>query len=1028
MVDKNPLEPGLYEALVTHRLKSQIELVSTAQLHVQARELGDLESADRLANFMERLIRRVIEAIPEPGRAKAAAALTESLITELALQGSSIEIASDGLADPVQILEAILKRLPDGSPQKLELPLTPLIDTTLLTNSPGEPRVGRELQAEIPSADSIDIVIAFIRWSGIYPYLQAFKEHCSRGGSLRILTTTYTNSTELRALRELERIGAEIKVSYDVSSTRLHAKAWLFRRRSEFSTAYIGSSNLSYSAMSQGLEWNVRVSGVRNAPVIDKMEAVFESYWANGDFVIFDEEEFAQRTKIDATSDISVLSDVEVRLLPFQERMLEELQVSRDAGHTKNLLVSATGTGKTVMAAVDFARLRDQLGNPRLLFVAHREEILDQARATFRHVLRSVSFGEKWVGGARPQKFDHVFASIQSLNSAGPERIEPNHFDVVIVDEFHHAAAATYKSLLLHLLPKQLLGLTATPERSDGLDILSYFDGRIASELRVWDAIEQQYLAPFSYYGIHDGVDLSEIPWRRGTGYEVAALANVYTGNDRWAGVVIEQLRRVIGDTNSMRALGFCVSISHAEFMAQKFRTAGIPSEVVVGTTSPELRAKHLSGLASGELNVIFAVDVLNEGVDIPAVDTLLMLRPTESATLFLQQLGRGLRKYSGKSQCTILDFVGVQRAEFRFELKLRALLSCTRKELVNQVQQGFPYLPAGSSMYLDEVSQRIVLDSIRNAIPSTWRKRVEELRQLGDVTLTRFLEETGLELEDIYANNRSWTELRREANIVATPAVDGKEKELLRAIGRLLHVNDRKRLAAYKTLILQGLLDESEGILGMNHRLSRMLAASLQVLSKDGNTSQGIAYVRTFPDVCRELIELFDVLETRIDHVHVECELPNSPLVTHANYSRLEILAAMGSGGDGKTPEWREGVKWDVESKTDILLITIDKSAASFSPNTRYRDYALSPNLIHWESQSTTAVSSPTGQRYLNQRTAETNVALFARRVNTERSFVFLGLADYVQHRGDRPIAITWKLRQSLPGDLFAQFAVAIA
>ena len=1026
MTDNPSLVPGLYELLVTRRIKSQIAEVPTLGLHVDSRALKDSESADRLASFMERLIRRTMEALPEEGRANAAAALTDSLIAELALHSSSNEILSDGLAHPAEILQAILRRQPDGSPQELELPLTPLLDTTLLTNSPGEPRVGSELKAEIPSADSIDVVIAFIRWSGILPYLEAFEDHCSRGGSLRVLTTTYTNSTELRALRELQRIGAEIKVSYDTTASRLHAKAWLFRRRSDFSTAYIGSSNLSYSAMSQGLEWNVRVSGVRNSDVIEKMEAVFESYWANGDFVDFDEAEFSERTQAATLSDISPLSSVEVRLAPFQERMLEELQVARDAGHSRNLLVSATGTGKTVMAAVDFARLKASMSNPRLLFVAHRGEILDQARATFRHVLRMPSFGEKWVSGLRPQKFDHVFASIQSLHRSGVEKINPSHFDVVIVDEFHHAAASTYATLLNHLEPQQLLGLTATPERSDGLNVLAYFEGRTAAELRVWDAIEQQHLAPFSYFGIHDGVDLRDVPWQRGKGYEIGPLTNIYTGNDRWAALVISQLRRVVSDINSMRAIGFCVSVQHAEFMAEKFNHAGIPSAVVVGTTSVESRSKILSDLSSGAIKTIFSVDVLNEGIDLPAVDTLLMLRPTESATIFLQQLGRGLRKFPGKTACVVLDFVGIQRSEFRFDLKFRALLSCTRVELERHIKQGFPFLPAGSSMQLDAVAQEIVLTSIRNALPSTWQKKIAELRQLGDVPLAQYLKETGLELEDIYVNNRSWTDLRRAAGVVVAPEARPDEKKLLRAIGRLLHINDRKRIAAYRHILLAGSPNSPES--DVDARFLRMLAASLGVLNKTRSATEGISLVRSFSDICQELVELFDLLDHAIDHVHSDCEIPNSPLVTHARYSRLEILAAMGIGGTGPTPEWREGVKWDPASNTDLLLITLDKSGSGFSPNTRYRDYALSAELIHWESQSTTSLSSITGKRYISQAKDGTNVALFARLVNSERSFIYLGLADYVQHRGERPIAITWKLRKPLPGDIYAQFAVAVA
>lgn len=262
-------------------------------------------------------------------------------------------------------------------------------------------------------------------------------------------------------------------MSYDTASTRLHAKAWLFHRTSGYSTAYIGSSNLSHSALVTGLEWNVRVSGVRNPDVVAKMVAVFDSSWANGDFVRFNRNS-SRLTEQAEPGQTLRMSPVEIIPMPFQERLLEQLELARSLGRHRNLLVSATGTGKTVMAAVDYARLRKHLVRDRLLFVAHREEILQQSRATFAHALRDAGFGELWVGGRRPARFEHVFASIQSLNHASFEAMAPDHFDVVIVDEFHHAAADSYRALLQHIAPRELLGMTATPERSDRLDVRAF--------------------------------------------------------------------------------------------------------------------------------------------------------------------------------------------------------------------------------------------------------------------------------------------------------------------------------------------------------------------------------------------------------------------------------------------------------------------------------------------------------------------------------------------------------------------------
>jgi superfamily II DNA or RNA helicase/HKD family nuclease len=1027
-VAERELEPGLYEAILTGALEKRLATLVAAVVTPKLRDLADAEAADRLSRHLAAVVTRAIEALPEEGRAQAGAGIVEKLIELLSEQSGAVDRGVDIPLGPVRVLSAILRRKPDGSPDVLEVPLTPLLDTTLLTNSPGEPRVGHELRAEVHSADSIDVVMSFVRLSGINPMLDALRRHSGEGKKLRLVTTTYTNSTELGALDELARLGAEIKVSYDTATTRLHAKAWLFHRRSGYSTAYIGSSNLTHSAMVTGLEWNVRVSGARNRDVVAKMTAVFESYWASSDFVLFDRDEFRERTKV-AEPGPALLPPTEIILLPFQERLLEQIDLARSLDRHRNLLVSATGTGKTVMAAVDYARLRERLSRDRLLFVAHRAEILEQSRATFAHALRDASFGEFWVAGKHPSKFEHVFASIQSLNASGLESIDPSYFDVVIVDEFHHAAAPSYRSLLERLKPTELVGMTATPERADGLDVLRYFDGRIAAELRVWDAIDQQYLVPFSYFGVHDGSDLTEVPWKRGAGYDPSALTNVLTADHVWARRVIEQLRLKTSDVQAIKALAFCVTIAHARFMAEQFRAVGIPSVAIWGDSPMDERIAALRDLDAGRVNVVFTVDLFNEGVDVPNVDTLLLLRPTESGTLFLQQLGRGLRRprHGEKPLCTVLDFVGNHRREFRFDLRLRALLGGSRKDVEHAVQDDFPFLPAGCHMELDPVARDIVLRSIREAIPSDWKARREELRSLGDVTLAKYLEETGLELEDVYASDHTWSELRRAVGLATEPA-GPKEAPLLRAVGRLLHVDDQERLDSYRLLVERESAPEAAALDDRERCSARMLIGSLTTLKTSATLEEGLAELWNHPQVRAELIELLDILPERVDHLHAPLGIPTVPLAVHARYTRTEILAAFGSGAGVKPITWQSGVWWDENSGSDLFAFTLDKSAGSFSPTTRYRDYAISPELIHWESQSATSLDSETGRRYVSQAENGTNVLLFARLRTADRAFWCLGPATYVSHEGERPIAITWRLHHRLPGDLYAEFAAAVA
>jgi superfamily II DNA or RNA helicase/HKD family nuclease len=1031
---------GIYETLVTEALVAELASL-TPGLRESRSKLRSAEAADRLALHISRVIKRLVASLDEKDRVAVGVRITRLVMSGLA-KAVSARVASASaaidLADrpvhPGEVLHAITRVLPDGSAEKIRPPLIPLLDTAILTNAPGEPTVGSQVLTEIHSADAIDLVMAFIRYTGISPMLDALREHTSAGRKLRVLTTTYTGSTEARALDVLRDAGAEIRVSYDTGTTRLHAKSWLFHRHSGFSTAYIGSSNLTHSAQVTGLEWNVRVSGARNPDVVDKVAAVFESYWNGGNFLPYDRDQFLERNDKERSGTTFVLSPLEIRLEPFQEDLLAKISFSRSQGHHRNLLVAATGTGKTVMAAVDFSRLAASLPRGRLLFVAHREEILTQALNTFRHALRQPSFGELWVGRHRPQRFEHVFASIQSLAAAGFEHLGRDHFDVVIIDEFHHAAAKSYTGLLEHVQPVELLGLTATPERSDGLPILPWFDDRIAAELRLWDAIDQHRLTPFVYYGVHDNTDLRDVPWRRGAGYDVERLTEVLTANDAYARVVLKELDRRTGDTSQIRALGFCVSIKHARFMARVFNEAGVKATAVWSDTPDAERVTALHDLRNRKTNVVFSVDLFNEGVDVPAVDTVLFLRPTDSPTLFLQQLGRGLRRLDGKSVCTVLDFVGQHRKEFRYDRRFRALLGGTRKDLERQISDGFPFLPAGCHMELDRVATELVLENVRQAVPSRWAARVAELQSMAtgdqDVALGTFLAETGLELEDVYAGGRSWTELRASAGLPIA-AAGAKDKELLRGCGRMLHVDDGRRLAAYRRFLKEIETLDPAILSTTDRRLLQMLVAGIadKVVTKTTALAEGIALLRAHPRAIEEMAAALEVLEERVAHTtHPLASHPDVPLEVHARYSRLEILAAFGFREGAKMPPWQTGVLWAEDAESDLLAFTLDKTTGGFSPTTRYRDYAVSRELIHWESQSTTRAESAVGRRYQQHAKAGSSVMLFARLNSEDRAFWFLGPATYVRHEGEQPMAITWRLVYPLPADLYTAFAAAVA
>src|SRR4051812_12612859 len=667
----------------------------------------------------------------------------------------------------------------------------------LLVNGHAQPAIGQQIRSELPSATDVDFLVSFVRWTGVRTLVDELAQVVERGGRVRVITTTYMSATEPKALEELAKAGAEVRVDYEAERTKLHAKAWVIHRPGGLTTAFLGSSNISYAALHQGMEWNVRLSEVATASLVERMRATFETYWANDAFERFDPAQDGERLRkaLDSQRRAKrrslgggfVAFDAPPK--PPQARMLEQLQAQRDRhDRHRNLLVAATGTGKTVMAALDYRRLSDRLGRkPSLLFVAHRRRILDQSRATYATVLKDPDFGEILGDGEQPLLGRHVFAMVQSLGNEAVEGLDPDAFEVVVIDEVHHAAAPSYRALLEHLRPIELLGLTATPERMDGEDITRWFGHRTAVELRLWEAIDDGYLAPFQYFGVHDDVDLSTLEWRRG-GYRTEDLDRIFTGDDARVMRLLRALDRIVLDTGQMRALGFCVSVDHAKYMARAFTERGLPSAALWGETVSTERDRALRALERGELRCVFSVDVLGEGVDVPSVDTVLLFRPTQPPPVLTQQMGRGLREPQNKATLPVVDLIGQQHRRFRFDTKLRALLDPRNGRLTEQVEQDFPYLPAGCEIKLDRISRNVILNSLRAASGSaTWSVLVDDLRRLGDVSLKVFLEQTERGLGDLYRSpDRTWTRLRRDAGLSMTVG-NQHERAMLRALHRLM-------------------------------------------------------------------------------------------------------------------------------------------------------------------------------------------------------------------------------------------------
>ncbi|WP_203568949.1 DUF3427 domain-containing protein [Aestuariimicrobium ganziense] len=1025
---------GLYDELVTSKVEVALR-ASLLQPHLA--KVAPAEAPDALALHVQRRLAEHLRTLKD----KPAVDLTNRILALL----DAPELAwSPPAGKKSDGLQRLLSLRVDESAFAHE-PVLPVGELALLTNSPNEPSVGHQIRGELASANSVRLICAFIKWYGLRTIEPALTALAKRSTPFRVITSTYLGSTDRRALDRLVRdFGAEVKVHYEIERTRLHAKAWMFERDTGYHTAYVGSSNLTSVALLDGVEWNVRLTEAASPSVLRKFEATFESYWNNEAFETYNPDTDAdrfdqaiaeaggqQRDRVTIS-----LSGLEVRPYPHQQQMLEQLQVERDVhGRHRNLLVAATGTGKTVIAALDYQRLARQAGRlPSLLFVAHRKEILEQALRTYREVLGDASFGELYVGGQKPDGWQHVFASIQSLNSSSIHQFAPDAFEVVVVDEFHHAAAASYRALLTHLQPTELLGLTATPERTDGFDVRSFFEHRTAAELRLWDALEAELLSPFHYFGISDGTDLTGVTWRRGR-YDEAALENLYTGNDARARVVLKQLNEKISDPLQMRALGFCVGVAHAEYMARVFNEAGIAARSMTGTRNARERHQAISDLTNRRVNIIFSADLYNEGVDLPDVDTVLFLRPTESSTIFLQQLGRGLRRARDKAVLTVLDFVGNQRAEFRYDQRFTAMTGVPRGRLKSDVESGFPTLPSGCQILLDRQSTDLILRNLKAQVSSRWSTMASALRASSTETLAAFLEEQQIDLSHVVSKTgkRGWTDLQRQAGR-PIPAPGPKESDLLKRVAGFVHVDDPDRSQAYQA-ILGGALDY-DAMAPPERTYARMLAFSIWPSMPFASFTEALASLRPEINFRNEALEVLRVAWERVTHEarRLDGPLAFGPLRSHAHYSRDEIVAALDYANlNNPSANFREGVLWSEHWNADAFLITLHKDEDRFSPTTMYRDYAISPDIFHWESQSRTTVASPTGQRYVNQATVGSGVVLFSRATGTDAfgkgaPYLCLGTARYSSHSGEKPIAITYRLDRSMPTDHYLVASVDVS
>lgn len=1016
------LKYGLYEQVLNKSLSRQLER-ETDKI-AKLTPIDNEEASKILAIYLAEVIEKELLQIKGDAEDKLQSQINfvNNIVKTIGNEGLSVDKRAE-------MLMAILNRqnsihaIDEGV--EVIRPTTSIAQSSLFTGAMHEPAMFTELKKEILSSDRIDMLISFIKWSGLRLIIDELMIFTKNGGRLRIITTSYMGATDIKAVEELRQLkNTEIKISYDTKRTRLHAKTYVFYRNTGFSTAYVGSSNLSNAAISSGLEWNIKVTAKDLPDTITKIDATFESYWNSSDFIYYNEE---QRTRLvhalqaERTANNEAIStfNFDITLYPYQQEILDKLDAERKIqGYCRNLVVAATGTGKTVISAFDYKRFceENKSSSNRLLFVAHREEILKQSIGCFRGVLRDSNFGELFVGGYRPESISHLFISIQTFHSQEfYSKTTVGYYDYIIIDEFHHAASATYQKLINYYNPKIMLGLTATPERTDGQSIIEYFNNRIAAEIRLPEAIDRKLLCPFQYFGVTDSINLADLKWTRG-GYEKSALSNVYTGNDFRVGMIIKALFKFITDLNEVKGLAFCVSKEHSQYMSSMFNKKGISSIFLTSDSVDRERNNAKKRLVDGEIRFIFVVDIYNEGVDIPEVNTILFLRPTESLTVFLQQLGRGLRLSSGKECLTVLDFIGQANKKYVFEDKFRALLANTSKSVQREVKEGFVSLPKGCYIQLEKKAKEYILNNIRSAfgnrtaIIARIASFVEDTGK--QLSLENFIEHYHVAIGTIYSKN-SFSRLCVLAGI-KNDFHEELEVTLTKALAKICAI-DSRRWIHFLLKSLPNLEDLKPNVEEL--KMLNMLQYTIFMEGAD-DIIKNLLRLKSNPTLFAEILEVLNYNYGKIDFIDEVIDLGfPCPLDVHCTYTRDQILVAM----DFLKPNTvREGVKFLPEKNLDILFVTLNKADKDYSPTTMYNDYSINERLFHWQSQSTTTSDSTAGQRYVNHKERGIKVLLFVREFKKDLAgtapYTLLGLCDFVKYEGSKPMNIIWRLHKEIP------------
>lgn len=889
--------------------------------------------------------------------------------------------------------------------------------------------------------------VAFINFSGVQLLLDIFSKLENKNIKGKILTSTYLNFTQTKALEKLKEFSnIELKI-YDCNSTNIgfHAKSYIFEFE-DFYDVIVGSSNITASAFKTNIEWNVKTSLKKEDGFLKNILNEFDNLWKES-FAVNEEFLRSYEFFINQQKEQTFIYKQNIKTNFMQKNALEKLEILRAKNQIKALIIAATGSGKTYLSAFDVKSFKAK----KILFLVHRENILISAKQSFENIIPNKTFG-LFTGNKKEKEKDYLFSTIQTMSLYFQE-FEKNEFDYIIIDEAHHATSPTYKKVIEYFKPKFLLGLTATSNRMDGNSIYEIFDENIACDIRLNDALEHDLIVPFHYFGISD---IKSIDYENVDLTKIDVLAKLLSVNKR-VDYIIEQMSFYSFVGAKRKAIGFCVSKEHGTFMSEEFNKRGINSVFLSSEDSVSNRVKCIEKLEddNDSLEVIFTVDIFNEGVDIPSINTVLFLRPTNSPIVFIQQLGRGLRKHKNKEFLTVLDFIGNHKKAYLIALALAGNKAIDKDSLKLFLSNNFANFK-NAHISMDEISKQRILEQIEKenfnslkylkeqyfefkAIFSNKIPKLVDFLQFNDViNPIKFIDESYSYIEFL-AKVENKSDLKELV-------LNEEFTKAIRFIENLLPIKRVYEFVILKYLLENDFCDEKIALKILDKYLDRVdkntIIHSFSFLNQDfldsGQTSRylklvdfnGKKVIKT-EDFTRLLEnpkykEIFeDSLNYGIYLYEEEfgsVDLAKPFLKLYGKYNMLNIAQLCNFPKIHSSFRGSGFLKYENDF---FLFINIEKE--KFSKSANYSNAFLSKEVFTYQSKPSHSQNQGDGERLCQNERFGVKLHIFVRKFaqvdKKTQDFIYLGLANSIKYEGNKPISLELKLEIPLENNLIEEF-----